>query len=217
MENLEVTAKTVEEAIELATKQLGVERGEVDVVVVAEGKSGILGIGSEPARVRVTPRDQIAKPTALAKEILEKLIDHMGVSATVRLRDQGPEAQEDGSSLSLDISGDDSGLLIGRGGVTLSGLQYMVNLMVSRRLEDWVAVNVDVEGYRKRRHQALRALALRLAERVKNSGHPFTLESMPPAERRVIHMALTHNGHVTTESTGQGESRRVRIYPRSRR
>ncbi|MEE9198323.1 MAG: RNA-binding cell elongation regulator Jag/EloR, partial [Dehalococcoidia bacterium] len=211
-----VAAKTVEEAIELALKQLGVERDEVDVVVVAEGKSGILGIGSEPARVRVTPREQVAKPAVIAKEILERLIEHMGVSATVNLEDGGPEDGEADIPFSLDISGEDSGLLIGRGGITLSALQHVVNFMVSRRLETWVSVSVDVEGYRKRRHQALKDLAMRLADRVKRSGRPFILEPMPPAERRVIHLALAHNDHVTTESTGQGEGRRVRIHPKSR-
>lgn len=217
MESQEVTAKTVEEAIDLALKQLGVERDEVDVVVVAEGKSGILGIGGEPARIRVTSVEKIPRPAALARDILEKLIEYMEVDASVRLKEQETVGRTDDVSLALDISGDDSGLLIGRGGVTLSSLQFILNLMVSRSLESWAPINVDVEGYKQRRHRSLEALALRLAEKVKSSGRPFTLEPMSASERRIIHLALADNRYVVTESTGFGEGRRVSIRPVDRR
>ena len=117
MESLEVSAKTVEEAIDLALKRLEVDRAEVDVVVVTEGRAGILGIGSEPARVKVTPKDKTPEAVNLAKEVLEDIFDRLDVDAEVRLRTNSLS----GKDLSLDILGDDSGLLIGRGGVT-SGL-----------------------------------------------------------------------------------------------
>ncbi len=210
MESLEVTAKTVEEAIELALKELGVDREEVDVVVVAEGRSGILGIGGEPARVRVTPTEKIAEHITLAKEILEELLERMEVDASVRLK----EGDSLDKPLSLDIAGDDSGLLIGRGGTSLTALQFLVNFMISRRLKGWAPVNIDVEGYKQRRQRSLEALAHRLAKRVQTSGKPFTLEPMPASDRRIIHLTLADDAYVTTESTGFGDGRRVSIRPR---
>ncbi len=213
MESLEVTGKTVEEAIELGLKQLGAERDEVAVVVVTEGRSGILGIGSEPARVRVTPLEAIPEAAGVARDILQELFTHVNVDAAVQLRH--PEIEEAGvePSYVLDITGEDSGLLIGRGGSALSSLQFLLNYLVSRRLERWEPVNVDVEGYRRRRHQSLKNLAQRLAERVKRSGRPFTLEPMPASERRIIHLVLSRDQRVFTESIGEGEGRKVSIRP----
>ena len=212
MESLEVSAKTVEEAIDLGLKQLDADRAEVDVVVVTEGRAGILGIGSEPARVRVTPREKTPEAISIAQEVLEEMFDLMEVDAEVRLRTNSIA----GEDLSIDIMGDDSGLLIGRGGTTLSSLQFMVNFIVSKRLEEWTPVNVDVEGYKQRRYKYLETLAQRLAKRVRNTGKPFTLDPMPANERRVIHMALARNSQVTTESTGAGSERRLSIRPAGR-
>lgn len=212
MESLEVSAKTVEEAIDLGLKQLDADRAEVDVVVVTEGRAGILGIGSEPARVRVTPREKTPEAISIAQEVLEEMFDLMEVDAEVRLRTNSIA----GEDLSIDIMGDDSGLLIGRGGTTLSSLQFMVNFIVSRRLTEWTPVNIDVEGYRQRRYKYLETLAQRLAKRVRTTGKPFTLDPMPANERRVIHMALARNSQVTTESTGVGSERRLSIRPAGR-
>ena len=212
MESLEVSAKTVEEAIDLGLKQLDADRAEVDVVVVTEGRAGILGIGSEPARVRVTPREKTPEAISIAQDVLEEMFELMDVDAEVRLRTNSIA----GEDLSIDIMGDDSGLLIGRGGTTLSSLQFMVNYIVSKRLTEWTPVNIDVEGYRQRRYQYLETLAQRLAKRVRNTGKPFTLDPMPANERRVIHMALARNSQVTTESTGAGSERRLSIRPAGR-
>ena len=212
MESLEVSAKTVEEAIDLGLKQLDADRAEVDVVVVTEGRAGILGIGSEPARVRVTPREKTPEAISIAQEVLEEMFDLMEVDAEVRLRTNSIA----GEDLSIDIMGDDSGLLIGRGGVTLSSLQFMVNFIVSRRLTEWTPVNIDVEGYKQRRYKYLETLAQRLAKRVRSTGKPYTLDPMPANERRVIHMALARNSQVTTESAGAGSERRLSIRPAGR-
>ena len=157
VESVDASGKTVEEAIEKALAQLGLERTQVDVEVVKEGRSGILGIGGEEARVTVTPRDDAATPQAavagepafgaepaelsedniqLAVEVLEKLLSMMDVDATVRVRE--PESLGDGAAsvkIILDISGDDLGILIGRRGETLASLQYLVNLIVGRTFQ----------------------------------------------------------------------------------
>ena len=212
MESLEVSAKTVEEAIDLGLKQLDADRAEVDVVVVTEGRAGILGIGSEPARVRVTPREKTPEAISIAQEVLEEMFELMEVDAEVMLRTNSIAGEE----LSIDIMGDDSGLLIGRGGSTLSSLQFMVNFIVSKRLTEWTPVNIDVEGYRQRRYKYLETLAQRLAKRVRSTGKPYTLDPMPANERRVIHMALARNSQVMTESTGAGSERRLSIRPAGR-
>ena len=117
----------------------------------------------------------------------------------------------DTEHLTLDIKGEDLGILIGRRGETLSALQYLVNLIVSRRLKGRVGVVVDVEGYRQRRYESLRLLARRLGEQVKTTGRAVTLEPMPANERRIIHLELKDDPDLTTESMGQGEERKIVI------
>ncbi len=138
----------------------------------------------------------------------------MSVNVTLT---QGPGQQQLSSEqieVAFDISGEDAGLLIGRRGDTLSSLQFLVNFMLSRKLKTRVMVNIDVEGYRERRTEVLKGLAVRMAERVKASGRPITLEPMPARERRIVHMTLAENTDVTTQSVGEGEGRKVVIVPR---
>jgi spoIIIJ-associated protein len=212
MESIEISAKTEEEAVALALAELGLSRSEVDVVVVKKGKTGIFGFGSEEVRVRVTPLPEPIKHSdevpAMAKEVLESLLSLMEVSGGVELAVRG---YADTEHLTLDIKGEDLGILIGRRGETLAALQYLVNLIVSRRLKGRVGVVVDVEGYRERRYESLRLLARRLAEQVKITGRAVTLEPMPASERRIIHLELKDNNDVTTQSMGQGEERKIVI------
>jgi spoIIIJ-associated protein len=114
----------------------------------------------------------------------------------------------------LDVSGDDLGLLIGRRGQTLASLQYLVNLIVSRKLQSRASFGVDVEGYRRRREDSLKGLALRMADRVKTTGQSVTLEPMPANERRIVHLTLAGDPKVITVSIGEGEGRKVAITPR---
>jgi spoIIIJ-associated protein len=207
----EVTAKSVEEAIELALKELGARREEVEVEVLSRGKAGFLGIGAEPARVRVRRLTTTESPASLAMEVMKRLLSAAGVTATATLRSaQDPET---GGPI-IDIGGDDSGLLIGRRGETLRALQFLVNLLVNKQLEKPVRVGVDVEQYRERRYKALKELALRVAERAVASGRAITLEPMPSAERRIVHLALANHPQVTTQSIGFGSSRKVAIIPK---
>jgi spoIIIJ-associated protein len=212
MESIEISAKTEEEAVALALADLGLSRSEVDVVVIKKGKTGIFGFGSEEVRVRVTPRQQppggADDISVMAKEALDKLLSLMGVSGGVEPAAKGVADTE---HLMLDIKGEDLGILIGRRGETLSALQYLVNLIVSRRVKGRVGVVVDVEGYRERRYESLRLLARRLGEQVKTTGRAVTLEPMPANERRIIHLELKDNPDVTTESMGQGEERKIVI------
>jgi spoIIIJ-associated protein len=114
----------------------------------------------------------------------------------------------------LDVSGEDLGLLIGRRGDTLAALQYILNLMIRRRLHSRLTFGIDVEGYRRRREATLNGLARRMADRVRATGQSLTLEPMPPAERRIVHLALADDPDVLTISMGEGDARKVAITPR---
>ncbi len=220
MESLEISAKTVEEAIQRALEQLGVSREEVEVSVVREGRSGILGLGAEEAVVSVKPLVPLPKKESAiaeaANSALERLLTLMGVAGSIvpqalPLVEGGEEAT---ASVALNIKGDDLGILIGRRGQTLSCLQYIVRLIVGHQTKVWVPIVIDVEGYKQRRYQALQAFARNMAEQVKAKKAPFTLEPMPAYERRIIHLALADHPDVTTQSIGQGEARRVVILPK---
>jgi spoIIIJ-associated protein len=220
VESVEASGKTVDEAIENALAQLNLDRSQVEVEVLSEGRGGILGIGGEDARVLVRPQGAPATPTVegedtkKAVETLERLLELMDIDAGVSVR--APETPGDGVGLVtavLDVRGEDLGILIGRRGETLSCLQYMVNLMVSRQLKMRGTFGVDVEGYRRRREESLKGLARRMADRVRTSGQPVTLEPMPPNERRIVHLALAKDPTVITESLGEGDSRKVSITP----
>jgi spoIIIJ-associated protein len=215
MESIEVSAKTEEEAVAIALAELGLSRSEVEVVVIKKGRTGIFGFGGEEVRVRVTPLQKSLEKaddvSGMAKTVLETLLSLLGVPASVSV---GGKVVAESENITLDIRGEDLGILIGRRGETLSSLQYLVNLIVSRRLKSRVGVVVDVEGYRQRRYESLRLLARRLAEQVKSTGKSVTLEPMPANERRIIHLELKDNPDVTTQSMGQGEERKIAIISR---
>ncbi len=220
MENLEISAKTVEEATQRALEQLGLSQDEVKVTVLKEGRTGVLGLGAEEARISVTPLVPMSKEESdvagTAKGVIERLLTAMGVSASVELYDEPLVEGEEAATapIAFDIKGDDLGILIGRRGQTLSCLQYVVRLIVSHQMTLEVPITIDVEGYKQRRLESLRALAQRLAEQVKVKQAPFTLEPMPAYERRIIHLTLAGHPDVATHSVGFGEARKVVIEPK---
>ena len=217
MKNLEVSAKTVEEATQKALERLGVSREEVEVTVVKEGRHGILGLGAEEARVRVQLLVEVTEKESdiaeAAKSVLETLLARVGVVASVVSQTKPPIEGGEGASnvITLDVTGEDLGILIGRRGQTLSSLQYIVRLIVAHQEKARVPIVIDVEGYKQRRYGALQALAWRMAEQVKVRGRSFALEPMSAYERRIIHLTLADDPDVITESIGDGEARKVVI------
>ncbi len=239
MESVEVSAKSVDEAIDIALEELGLKRQQANIEILSAGKPGLFGIGGEQARVRVTaleegtarpmveaelegeePSDvevkEVSSPEVdLAADHLRQFLNFTEIDGEVDVR--APETPGDGlgrASAVLDVTGDDLGLLIGRRGGTLAALQYMINLMVSRKMGTRVLISVDIEHYRRRREDSLLGLARRMADRVRQSGRSITLEPMPAAERRIVHLALAEDDAVTTGSVDEGEGRKVVIYPR---
>ena len=219
-----MSAPTVEEAIELGLKELDADRDEAEVEILSRGKTGFLGIGSVPARVRVkrisVGRNDAGVPTAtengdttaagVASAAVGRILEAAGVNVSRTLRSANDP--ESGGPI-IDLSGEDSGLLIGRRGQTLQALQFLVNLIVRKQFEG-VRVVLDVENYRQRRENQLKDMATKVAERVTQTNRSITLEPMPPADRRIIHTSLTDHPGVSTESTGEGEGRKVTILPK---
>ena len=272
METLEVNAGSVDEAVDLALQQLGAKLSEVEIIVLTEGRAGILGVGAEDARIRVTkldvgrsrmssenfpPRppaityasqspqtsrpvmdddededyeDEEDEPAAapevqfsnesrpaakVGREILEGILSGLGFRATlVETAPPIPVPATSDITVAFDVRGRDLGLLIGRRGQTLASIQFVVNMMVNRKLRNSALVVVDVEGYRARRYLALRTLAERMADRVRRNGQPVTLEPMNASERRIIHMTLQDYQDVATQSVGEGENRKVTVVPK---
>ena len=219
-EPLVMSARTVEEAIELALKELDVDRDEAEVEILSRGKAGFLGIGAELARVRVTRLSADASsggtaqehtPASLATAAVGRILESAGVNVTRTLR--ASHDPETGGPV-IDLAGEDSGLLIGRRGQTLQALQFLVTLIVRRQLGEDVRVVLDVENYRQRRETSLRDMAAKVATRVAQTNRSITLEPMPPADRRIIHTSLSEHPEVRTESAGEGENRKVTIMPR---
>ena len=219
MNTIQMTGKTVEDAIEIALRELDVDRSEVEIDVISRGKAGVFGFGSEPAKVKVSKVvlssskevDSSSDVIRVARETIDELISLMDVDVMCNLRQA--ESEEVGGPL-FEIEGDDSGLLIGRKGETLRSLQFMVRFLVSRKTGERANLSVDVEGYDDRRRQSLSNLANRVAQRVIKTGRSIELEPMNPRERRLVHITLSENGDVYTESSGTGEGRRVVILPR---
>ena len=275
------TARTVEEAEELALKELGVDRNEVEVEVLNRGKAGFLGIGAELAQVRVTRIAPGGAATAEA-EVAEAEVAEAEVGAEAEAGDAVPESpappppetpdttaaegeadappvaeasaaapvppevgegtaaglglaalhnilslsgvnvactvrtanDPDAGGPIIDLTGDDSGLLIGRRGQTLQSLQFVVNMIVRKEFGEGTRVVLDVERYRQRREASLRDMANKVAERVSQTGRSITLEPMSAADRRIIHISLAESEGVSTESVGFGEDRKVTIIPK---
>jgi len=151
-----------------------------------------------------------------AAGVLEALLARLGLVASVVSETKPPVVGGESAPgvITLNVKGDDLGILIGRRGQTLASLQHIVRLIVAHQAKARVPIVIDVEGYKQRRYDALQALALRVAEQVKAKGKPFALEPMPAYERRIIHLTLADHPDVTTESTGEGETRKVVIVPR---
>ncbi len=213
--------RTVEDAIEAALKEIGIDKeavgydAKIEHTVLEAPKRGFLGFGESPAKVRVTA--EVPDPDK-ALAFLRMLLEDMGLKAEVTSTEKpGGEANE----RLLRITGEDAGVLIGHHGDTLDALQYLTNLAVNRRDEDekreYTRVIVDIEDYREKREATLRALADRMAARAKKTGRNVVLEPMNPYERRIIHSQIQNIEGVSTHSVGEDEDRKVVISPERRR
>lgn len=201
MEYIEISAKTVNDAITDACQKFVVTSDKLDYIVVDEGSTGFLGIGSKPAVIKARVKGTVADK---ANDFLREVFDAMNMIVVVDTK-----YDEINNSLTIDLSGDEMGVLIGKRGQTLDSLQYLVSLVVNKDSEEYVKVKVDTEDYRKRRKETLENLARNIAYKVKRTKRPVSLEPMNPYERRIIHSALQNDRYVTTHSEGEEPYRRV--------
>ncbi len=198
---IEKSAKTKQEAIELALKEIGLTEDQVEIEIVEEGSKGLFGFGSKDACVRVTYKDTA---DARAQKFLDGLFEILGEKVDVNIK-------KENSSLEVELSGPDMGIVIGKRGETLDALQHLTSLVVNRGDMDFVKVSMDTENYREKRIKALESLANKLANKVVKSGRNTSLEPMNAYERRIIHATLQDHDKVTTYSVGQGMRRKVVI------
>ncbi len=205
---VEISAKTVEEAVEKAVAALGAPNADaIAFEVVDEPKKGFLGIGATPARISASYTSTGAEA---ALDLIRDLVAGMGLDATVTMQDK------DEDSKLIAVKGESAGVLIGHHGDTLDSLQYLANLAANKRIEsdkrDYCHVTVDVENYRLKREETLRALARRMAEKVLRYRKSVMLEPMNPYERRIIHSEVQKIAGVSTNSVGSENNRKVVLY-----
>ena len=201
MEYIEVSAKTLNDAITEACQKLGVTSDKLDYIIVEEGSAGFLGIGSKPAVVKVRVAFSIEDS---AKEFLDQVFHAMDLTVSIDMK-----YDESERTIDIDLSGEEMGVLIGKRGQTLDSLQYLTSLVANKGSEEYVRIKMDTENYRQRRKETLENLAKNIAYKVKRTRRSHSLEPMNPYERRIIHSALQGDQYVTTQSEGVEPFRRV--------
>ena len=202
MDMIEVSAKTVSDAITEACQKLGVTSDKLDYQVVEEGSSGFLGIGAKPAVIQAAVKKSSVEE--VARVFLNDVFQAMNMEVAIDIK-----YNEEEKSMDIELSGNEMGVLIGKRGQTLDSLQYLVSLVVNKESEEYIHVKVDTENYRQRRKETLENLAKNIAYKVKRTKRSISLEPMNPYERRIIHSALQNDKYVTTHSEGEEPFRRV--------
>lgn len=222
---LEIEEKTIDQAIQRACDEFNLPREKLDIEILSEGSSGLLGfLGARKARIRARvlsldigidnmhrkePKDTMGADEDIAleaKAFIEGLLSRVGLDFSV-------EAEENGDYIVLNIEGDGGGLLIGRGGQTLDAIQYLTNKVLNKNGNGGKRIILDTENYRKKREQNLTALAEKLGEKAKRTRRPVTVNPMNSHDRRIIHMALQDDSDLTTRSRGEGTFRKIVIVP----
>ena len=227
MDPFEFEGKTTEEAIENASRELNIPIEDLNVDILEPGSVGIFGlVGNKKAKIRVqidpspVEEDEAApapkaEPKAIpdehvvnmARETLQKILDLIPIPATIRM------TQVEGNPV-LNIEGDKSGLLIGRKGKTLDAIQYLLNKILSKTLDQKTNIMVDSENYRQRREESLTQMALKMGEKALLSRRPVTTNPLNPHDRRIVHLTLREDKRLDTKSRGDGLLKKVVIIPK---
>ena len=237
MDYIEVSGKSLENAISEACKQLSVTSDHLEYEIVDLGTSGFLGFNSKPTIIKAKAKEVIeskekSEPAPKAEEVkkeitagksdvpvesssemvskVETFLDDVFAAMKISV-ERKVEFDAAQSSINIDLEGPEMGLLIGKRGQTLDSLQYLISLIVNKGNGNYIRVKVDTENYRSRRQKTLENLAKNLSFKVKRTKRPVSLEPMNPYERRIIHSALQNDRYVTTHSEGDEPFRRVVI------
>lgn len=154
-----------------------------------------------------------ADEATVARDVVANLLQKMGMDAEVTIQESEVDEKTGRVTPIIDVRGENLNALIGSRGETMAAIQYIARLMVANRRHERAHFVIDIDGYRQKREQALARLAERMASKVIDRQEAISLEPMPPADRRIVHITLRDMDGVYTESTGEGSSRKVRILP----
>ena len=201
MDFIEISAKTVDDAVTEGLIKLGTTSDKIEYEVMEKGSAGFFGLGSKPAKIRIRKKSTVEDHV---REFLNNVFRAMGMEVEILIR-----KSEDEKNIDIELKGSDMGVLIGKRGQTLDSLQYLTNLAVGKQVNEYVKVKIDTEDYRKRRRETLENLAKNIAYKVKRTKRPVSLEPMNPFERRIIHSALQGDRYVNTHSEGDEPYRHV--------
>ena len=201
MDFIEISAKTVDDAVTEGLIKLGTTSDKIEYEVMEKGSAGFFGLGSKPAKIRIRKKSTVEDHV---REFLNNVFRAMGMEVEILIR-----KSEDEKNIDIELKGSDMGVLIGKRGQTLDSLQYLTNLAIGKQVNEYVKVKIDTEDYRKRRRETLENLAKNIAYKVKRTKRPVSLEPMNPFERRIIHSALQGDRYVNTHSEGDEPYRHV--------
>ena len=205
MEFIEVSGKTVDEALTNALLKLETTSDKVEYEVIDKGSNGLLSLFNyKPAKIKVWKKETVED---LIRQFLDNMFNAMNMAVKVEIVLDIEEC-----TLDVELSGEDMGLLIGKRGQTLDSIQYLVSLVANKEKEKYIRVKVDTENYRQRRKETLESLAKNISYKVKRSKRSVSLEPMNPYERRIIHSALQNDKFVSTKSEGEDPFRHVVIF-----
>ena len=203
--------KTVDLAIEHACEFFGKDRDNLEIEILDGGSTGIFGLGGRKSRVQARPRVNYHELENLVSNVVERLLQAIIENPKV-------ETTVDGNLVEVEIkNSDDSGLIIGKEGQTISALQYLANRIVAKRWSEKIRVQLDAGDYREKQDENLRKNAVYLAKRAKNSGKPQSTKPMTSYHRRLVHLALQEDEGIFTRSKGDGPLKRVLILPKKNR
>ncbi|MFV0465800.1 MAG: RNA-binding cell elongation regulator Jag/EloR [Lachnospiraceae bacterium] len=201
MDFIEISAKTVDDAITDALIKLGTTSDQIEYEIVEKGSTGFLGFGNKPAVIMVRKKSNVEDFT---RKLLSDIFDAMKMDVEILMK-----INEEDREIDIEFKGKEMGVLIGKRGQTLDSLQFLINLAVHKNFENYYKIKMDTEEYRKRRKETLENLAKNIAFKVKRTKRQVALEPMNPFERRVIHSALQNDKYVTTHSEGEDPYRHV--------
>ncbi|MCI8372686.1 MAG: protein jag [Lachnospiraceae bacterium] len=201
MDFIEISDKTIEDAITKASIELGTTSDKLEYEVIEKGSTGVLGFGRKPAVIRARKKN-VVKDTVM--EFLNNVFRTMEMQVEIVM-----EYDETSGNMDIELKGENMGILIGKRGQTLDSLQYLISLVANRESEERIHVKLDTENYRRRRRETLENLARNISFKVRKTKKPVFLEPMNPYERRVIHSALQNDRYVETHSEGDEPYRKV--------
>ena len=201
MEYVEFSGKSVDEALTNALVALGTTSDQIEYEVIEEGSNGIFGIGSKDAVIKVAKK---SSPEDIVKNFLSEVFEKMNLEVEIITKVDDIEGY-----IEVELKGPEMGVLIGKRGQTLDSLQYLTNLALNRKNDNYMRVKIDTEDYRRRRKETLENLAKNLSYKVKKTRNNVSLEAMNPYERRIIHSALQNDKYVETHSEGEEPYRHV--------